>query len=89
MIAAAMGGNAFRWPAGVFVNSGEFDHIMMAMEVNITADGAQYKMVEGTAEEHEELRKSYKHLCTLRDEVIAMGVLPSIDKWHELNPNID
>ena len=28
-------------------------------------------------------------LCALRDEVIAMGVLPAIDQWHALNPNID
>jgi len=34
------------------------------------------------------LEKSYKHLCALRDEVIAMGVLPAISEWHKLNPNI-
>lgn len=89
MIAAAMGGPAFRWPAGVYVNTKEFNHIMMASEVNITTEGAHYKVVEGTPAEHAELVKSYQHLCTLRDEVIAMGVLPAIDKWKELNPNID
>ena len=39
-------------------------------------------------EEEAALEKSYKHLCALRDEVIAMGVLPAISEWHKLNPNI-
>lgn len=88
MIAAAMGGPAFRWPAGVYVNNGEFKNIMMAMETSITVDGAKYTEVQGTPEEHAELVESYKHLCKLRDEVIAMGVIPAIEKWNELNPNI-
>ena len=29
MIAAAMGGKPFRWPAGTYVSNGKFDHIMM------------------------------------------------------------
>ncbi len=89
MIAAAMGGPAFRWPAGCYVNNGKFDHIMMAMETTIDRNGVSYKEVKGTPEEQKELEESYKHLCTLRDEVIEMGVLPPISKWHELNPNID
>ena len=88
MIAAAMGGEAFRWPAGVYVHSEGFNHIMMAMEVTITKNGAAYEEVVGTPEEMEELKKSYSHLCALRDEVIAMGVLPEIDKWGEINPNL-
>ena len=46
------------------------------------------KEVHGTPEEEAALEKSYKHLCALRDEVIAMGVLPAISEWHKLNPNI-
>ena len=88
MIRAAMGGAPFRWPAGTYVSTGGFDHIMMAMETSITADGISYKEIKGTPEEEAELKKSYEHLCKLRDEVIAMGILPPIDKWHELNPNI-
>ena len=62
---------------------------MMAVEVTITANGCAYEEVVGTAEEMAALKESYKHLCALRDEVIAMGVLPAIDQWHALNPNID
>ncbi len=88
MIAAAMGGQAFRWPAGIYVNTPEFKNIMMAMETSITKEGATYKMVQGTPEEHKALEESYKHLCTLRDEVIAMGVLPAISEWGKINPNL-
>ncbi len=88
MIRAAMGGEAFRWPAGTYVHSYGFDHIMMAMETTIDATGVHYAEVKGTDEEKAELQKSYEHLCTLRDEVIGMGVLPPIGEWHNLNPNI-
>ena len=86
MIAAAMGGPAFRWPAGVYVNDAKFHNIMMAMETTITSDGATFRQVAGTPEEQAELEKSYKHLCTLRDEVISLGIMPPIEKWGELNP---
>ena len=88
MIAAAMGGKPFEYPVGTYVHNGEFNHILMAMETEITKDGAHYKDVKGTPEEHKKLQESYEHLCKLRDEVIEMGVLPAIDKWGELNPNL-
>lgn len=88
MIGAAMGGSPFRWPAGAYVSNGKFDHIMMAWETSISKDGVTLKNVQGTPEEEAALEKSYEHLCALRDEVIAMGVLPAIDQWHLLNPNI-
>lgn len=88
MIAAAMGGKPFRWPAGCYVNNDKYQHIMMAMETIIDKNGVSYKEIKGTPEEQKELDESYKHLCTLRDEVIAMGVLPPIADWHKLNPNI-
>lgn len=89
MIAAAMGGPAFRWPVGTYVDNDRFSHIMMAMETSIDRDGVHIYPVEGTPKENEELEKSYHHLCKLRDEVIQLGVLPPIDKWHDLNPNIE
>ncbi len=88
MIAAAMGGKPFHWPAGCYVNNDKYQHIMMAMETTIDKNGVSYKEIKGTPEEQKELDESYKHLCTLRDEVIAMGVLPPIADWHKLNPNI-
>lgn len=88
MIRAAMGGESFRWPAGTYVHSGKFDHIMMAMETEITKDGIFYKEVEGTAKENAELAESYVHLSKLRDEVISMGIIPEIHLWHTLNPHM-
>ena len=73
MIAAAMGGKPFRWPAGVYVNNDRFSHIMMAMETTITKDGVSVKKLSGTPQEEQDLEKSYRHLCNLRDEVIKMG----------------
>ena len=88
MIAAAMGGKPFRWPVGTYVDNGHFDHIMMAMETTVDSTGTHYHEIQGTPEEQQELEQSYRHLCELRDEVIAMGVLPPISEWPSLNPNI-
>ena len=89
MIAAAMGGKPFRWPAGRYVNNDRYSHIMMATETVISTDGVQCRPLSGTPAEMQELDNSYRHLCALRDEVIAMGVMPPIDKWAELNPYLD
>ncbi len=89
MIAAAMGGKPFRWPVGVYVNDDRYHHVMMAMETTLDASGVHYRNVEGTKEEQEALDSSYRHLCKLRDEVIAMGVLPPVADWHRLNHNMD
>ena len=88
MIAAAMGGKAFTWPAGAYIDNGTYNHIMMAAETTIDGNGVTVHPVGGTAEERKELDRSYHHLCKLRDEVIAMGVLPPVERWHDINPNI-
>ena len=88
MIAAAMGGKPFRWPVGTYVNNDRFSHIMMAMETVVGRGGAICTPVKGTPEEEKELEKSYEHLCKLRDEVIAMGVMPPISDWDKINPNL-
>ena len=89
MIAAAMGGTPFTWPAGVYLSEGKFNHILMAMETIIDRAGVHYNPVYGTPEEEKELENSYKHLCELRDEVIAMGIIPPVAEWHKLNSHID
>ncbi len=88
MIAAAMGGKPFSWPVGTYVDNGTYNHIMMAMETTLDKNGVHVHTVNGTPEEKKELDQSYHHLCKLRDEVIALGVLPPIDHWHDINPNI-
>ena len=88
MIAAAMGGRPFGYPAGVFVHNDRCKHILMAMETEIPKDGISYKNVQGTAEENKALADSYGHLCKLRDEVISMGIIPPVEKWRGLNPHL-
>lgn len=88
MIEAAMGGEEFAWPAGRYVSFAGIDHIMMAMEVSITEKGSAYEEVVGTTEEMAALKKSYDHLVKMREEVIALGVLPPVEKWNEINPNL-
>lgn len=88
MIAAAMGGKPFRWPVGTYVNNDRFSHIMMAMETSVTKDGVSVLPVNGTPEEEKELEKSYEHLCSLRDEVIELGIMPPIANWSKINPNL-
>jgi Malate/lactate dehydrogenases len=88
MLQAVMGGEPFDWPVGTYVSNEKFNHIMMAMETTLNKDGVHYKDVAGTSEEQLELEKSYKHLCDLRDSLIDAGVIPSIKKWNEINPNL-
>ena len=88
MIAAAMGGPAFTWPVGTYVNNGEFNHIIMAMETTLDRNGVQVKEVKGTPEEHKELDQSYHHLCHLRDEVISLGIIPPLSEWSNINPTL-
>lgn len=88
MIAAAMGGKPFTWPVGTYVENGTYNHIMMAMETTIDKNGVEVHPVAGTPEEKKELDQSYHHLCTLRDEVIKLGIIPPIHEWHDINSNL-
>jgi malate dehydrogenase len=83
-----MGGEAFPWPSGCYVNIPGFEHIMMAMETTLDKNGVSFSKVKGTDAEITELKESYDHLVKLRDEVIAMGIIPAVDRWNSLNPNL-
>ena len=88
MIRATMGGEAFRWPSGCYVNIPGFENIMMAMETTLDENGVSFGEVKGTDAELAELKQSYGHLVKLRDEVIAMGIIPAVDQWKSVNPNL-
>ncbi len=88
MIEAAMGGEEFQWPAGRYVSFAGIDHIMMAMEVTISEKGSAYEEVVGTEEEMAALKESYKHVAAMRDECIELGIIPAIEKWGDINPNL-
>lgn len=88
MIAAAMGGEPFVQPSGCYVANEKYNHIMMAMENNITKEGVICNEMKGTAEELALLDQSYEHLCALRNQVIDMGILPPLTEWSKINPNL-
>ena len=88
MIRATMGGDAFRWPSGCFVNIPGFEYIMMGMETTLDQNGVSFGEIKGTDAEIAELKQSYGHLVKLRDEVIGMGIIPSVDQWSSVNPNL-
>lgn len=88
MIAAAMGGDKFTWPAGTYVNEGKFHNVMMAMPTVIDKTGVHFGKIEGAAEEMAALDKSYEHLCAMRDEIVDLGIIPAVKDWKKANPNL-
>jgi len=88
MIRSVMGGEAFKYPAGTYVKTDKYDHIMMAMDTVLDKNGCSYKVPQGTPEEIAKLDASYQHLCKMRDELVTLNIVPAIDKWSEINPNL-
>lgn len=90
MVKAVMDGQGYPWPSGIYVNDAAngFNQIMMAMETTLDQNGLHGKMPSGSEADIAALRESYNHLCTLRDEVVEMGVLPPLDQWATVNPNL-
>ena len=88
MIRAAMGGAAFRWPAGTYVKNDKYDHIMMAMKTTIDATGCHYEVPTGTEAEVAKLDASYAHLCKMRDELVTLNIVPPVSEWSAINPNL-
>ena len=41
-----------------------------------------------SAEENQKLDASYEHLCKMRDELVTLNIVPAIEKWSEINPNL-
>ena len=88
MIRSVMGGETFRYPAGTYVSNEKYNHIMMAMDTVLDANGCSYKMPVGTPEELAKLDASYEHLCKMRDELVTLNIVPAISEWSSINPNL-
>ena len=90
MIEASMGGDKFFWPAGCYVNCDKcgYKNVMMAMPSVIDADGVHFTAPQGTAEEMAALQASYEHLCKMRDEIVSLGIVPAVEDWKTMNPNL-
>ncbi|MBO4597398.1 MAG: malate dehydrogenase [Bacteroidaceae bacterium] len=90
MIEGAMGGEPFTLPAGCYVNCDKcgYKNVMMAMPTTIDKDGVHFTAPEGTADEMAALKASYEHLQKMRDELVTLGIIPAIEDWGTLNPNL-
>ena len=90
MIEASMGGAEFNWPAGCYVNCDKcgYKNVMMAMPSVINAEGVSFTAPQGTAEEMADLNASYEHLIKMREEIIALGIIPAVEDWTKMNPNL-
>ena len=88
MIRSVMGGEKFRFPAGTYVSNEKYNHIMMAMDTVLDANGCSYKMPVGTPEELAKLDASYEHLCKMRDELVTLNIVPAVSEWSSINPNL-
>lgn len=88
MIRSAMGGEQFRWPAGTYVKTDKYDHIMMAMKTTLDATGCHYEVPTGTPDEVAKLDASYAHLCKMRDELVTLNIVPPTSEWSKINPNL-
>ncbi|NLZ50281.1 MAG: malate dehydrogenase [Rikenellaceae bacterium] len=88
MIEAAMGGEVFSLPCGSYVKSEEFAKVVMAMPGKLDKTGIHITQPAGTPEEMAALKASYEHLCKMRDEIISLGIIPAMEDWGKLNPNL-
>ncbi len=90
MTKAVIDGQGYPWPVGCYVDAEQagFRHTLMAMETTVDGDGVHWTLPQGTEGEMADLRASYEHLVKLRDEVIEMGVIPALDGWSSVNPNL-
>jgi malate dehydrogenase len=85
MLRRRIQGGAHQWPCGAYFGSGEFANVMMAADATFGADGLVGDLPDADAEDMAALRASYQHVCALRDEVIAEGILPPVTEWGKLN----
>ena len=88
MIRSVMGGEKFRYPAGTFVKNDKYQSIMMAMDTTLDENGCTFKMPEGTPDELAKLDASYEHLCKMRDELVTLNIVPPLNEWTKINPNL-
>lgn len=81
-------GQPYDRPCGAYLNRDPFQQVMMAMPTHFGADGIEWDMPEGDDEDMAALMDSYQHVAHLRDQVIEMGLLPPLEQWGEVNPNL-
>ena len=88
MLLGRIRNGGYPWPCGVYFKDGPYANVMMAAETQFTQEGIAGHIPAGDEEDMAALQTSFAHLCKLRDEVIAAGILPPISDWKKVNPNL-
>lgn len=88
MLKARIECSAYPWPCGAYFADGPYAHVMMAAPVTFSTLGMTAAVPDGDDEDVAALQDSYRHLCSLRDEVIRAGLLPPVADWTSLNPSL-
>lgn len=88
MLRGRINGGGYPWPCGVYFGDSPYKNVMMAADVDFTPDGLAGRLPEGDPEDIASLQASYAHLCSMRDEIIATGLLPPTSEWSKVNPNL-
>jgi malate dehydrogenase len=88
MLRARIECSAYPWPCGAYFPDGPFRRVMMAAPVAFSVYGMAATTPQGSEADMAALAESYRHLCALRDEVIAAGVLSPVSEWSMLNPHL-
>ncbi|MCX6361200.1 MAG: malate dehydrogenase [Armatimonadetes bacterium] len=85
MLRARIQEGGYPWPCGVFFGEGPFAGVMMAGDAEFTPTGLHGSVPAMDDEDRAELDESYRHICALRDEVIAAGLIPPVAEWSSHN----
>jgi malate dehydrogenase len=88
MLRGRIRNGGYDWPCGVYFGDGPYANVMMAADVDFTPEGLRGRIPEGDAEDMAALQDSYRHLCSLRDEIIGAGLLPPVGQWRSVNPHL-
>jgi len=88
MLRGRIQNGGYPWPCGVYFKDGPYAKVMMAADVDWTPDGILGRTPTGDADDMAALQDSYAHLCKLRDEIIAAGILPPVSEWGTVNPHV-
>ncbi len=88
MLRGFVRGGGYPWPCGVYFKDGPYSKVMMAADVDFTPNGLTGRIPAGDAEDMAALQDSYVHLCSMRDEIIAEGLLPPVSEWRSVNGNL-
>ena len=60
MIRAVMGGEKFRFPVGTYVNTGKYNHIMMAMNTTLDTTGRSLRSAAGNSRGERQARRKLR-----------------------------